>query len=150
MPTEQWASAANAAIAAIRTAGANNLILVPGNGFTGAWTWNSNSYGTPNATAMLSIVDPKNNFAFDVHQYLDSDGSGTHATIANNDPTIGVQRLTAFTQWLQTNHLRGFLGEFAVASSTIGAGPTQIGDEALQKVLVTLPEQHHEGGSLQT
>ena len=31
MPTEQWLSAANAAIAAIRAAGADNLVLVPGN-----------------------------------------------------------------------------------------------------------------------
>jgi endoglucanase len=135
MPTEQWVSAANTAIAAIRTTGANNLILVPGNGYTGAWTWYSNSYGTPNATAMLSIVDSKNNFAIDVHQYLDPDGSGTSAAITNNDPMIGVERLTAFTQWLQANHLRGFLGEFAVAASTIGPGPTQIGDETLQNML---------------
>jgi endoglucanase len=135
MPTEQWVSASNAAISAIRSAGANNLILVPGNGFTGAWTWSSNSYGTPNATAMLSVTDPSNNYAFDVHQYLDTDGSGTSATIANNDPTIGAQRLAGFTQWLHDNHRRGFLGEFAVAGSTIGSGPTQIGDEALQNML---------------
>src|SRR5688500_11083086 len=36
MPTEQWLSAANAAIGAIRNAGATNLILVPGNAWTGA------------------------------------------------------------------------------------------------------------------
>jgi endoglucanase len=135
MPTEQWASAANAGIAAIRAAGANNLILVPGNGFTGAASWTSNFYGTPNATVMLNIVDSKNNFAFDVHQYLDPDSSGTSSTITNNDPTIGVQRLTAFTQWLHANNRRGFLGEFAVAGSTIGSGPTQIGDETLQNML---------------
>jgi endoglucanase len=135
MPTEQWVSASNAAIAAIRSAGATNLVLVPGNGYTGAWTWSSNFYGTPNATAMLNITDPGNNFAFDVHQYLDSDGSGTSSTIANNDPTIGAQRLAGFTQWLHDNHRRGFLGEFAVAGSTIGTGAGQIGDEAIQNML---------------
>jgi endoglucanase len=135
MPTEQWVSAANAAITAIRTAGASNLILVPGNGYTGAWTWSSNFYGTPNATAMLNITDPGNNYAFDVHQYLDSDGSGTHSTINNDDPTTGSQRLTAFTQWLHDNHKRGFLGEFAVAASTVGTGSSQIGDEALTNML---------------
>jgi endoglucanase len=135
MPTEQWVSASNAAISAIRAAGANNLILVPGNAWTGAWTWFQTWYGTRNATAMLNIVDPANNFAFDVHQYLDSDGSGTSATIFNNDPTIGVQRLTAFTNWLKTNNRRGFLGEFAVANSTIGTDPSQIGDETLSNML---------------
>src|SRR5262249_22218719 len=97
MPTEQWASAAHAAIQAIRSAGASNLVLVPGNGYTGAWTWSNNFYGTPNASVMLSITDPGNNFAFDVHQYLDPDGSGTTSTITNNDPTIGAQRLAGFT-----------------------------------------------------
>ncbi|HEV8605795.1 MAG TPA: glycoside hydrolase family 5 protein, partial [Tepidisphaeraceae bacterium] len=135
MPTEQWVSASNSAIAAIRAAGANNLVLVPGNAWTGAWTWFQTWYGTRNATAMLNIVDPANNFAFDVHQYLDSDGSGTSATILNNDPTIGVQRLTAFTNWLKTNNRRGFLGEFAVANSTIGSDPSQIGDETLSNML---------------
>ena len=135
MPTEQWVSASNSAIAAIRAAGASNLILVPGNGWTGAWTWSATWYGTPNATAMLNIVDSANNFAFDVHQYLDSDGSGTSATIFNNDPTIGVQRLTGFTNWLKANHRRGFLGEFAVANSTIGTASSQIGDETLVNML---------------
>jgi endoglucanase len=135
MPTEQWVSAANAAIQAIRGTGAGNLILVPGNGYTGAWTWSSNFYGTPNAQAMLNVTDPGNNFAFDVHQYLDTDGSGTTSTIANNDPTIGAQRLAGFTQWLHANNRRGFLGEFAVAGSTVGTGASQIGDEAIQNML---------------
>ncbi|HEV8292040.1 MAG TPA: cellulase family glycosylhydrolase [Tepidisphaeraceae bacterium] len=135
MPTEQWVSASNSAIAAIRTAGASNLVLVPGNAYTGAWTWFQTWYGTRNATAMLNIVDPANNYAYDVHQYLDSDGSGTSATIFNNDPTIGVQRLTAFTDWLKANNRRGFLGEFAVANSTIGSGASQIGDETLINML---------------
>jgi endoglucanase len=134
-PTEQWVASANTAISAIRSAGANNLILVPGNAWTGAWTWFDTWYGTRNATAMLNIVDPANNFAFDVHQYLDSDDSGTSATIFNNDTNIGVQRLTNFTNWLKTNHRRGFLGEFAVANSTIGNDPSQIGDETLTNML---------------
>src|SRR5262249_9730094 len=53
MPTETWVTAANAAIAAIRTAGAPNLITVPGNGWTGAWSWTMNDYGTANSFAML-------------------------------------------------------------------------------------------------
>jgi endoglucanase len=84
---------------------------------------------------MLDIVDSGHNFAFDVHQYMDSDGSGTHSTINNNDPTTGAQRLMAFTQWLHTNNRRGFLGEFAVANSIIGSGSTQIGDETIQNML---------------
>ena len=130
MPTEQWLAGANAAIAAIRQAGATNLILVPGNAWTGAWTWSDNWYGTPNAQVMLGVIDPVNNYAYDVHQYLDTDGSGSSATIVNAN--IGATRVSGFTQWLRTHNRRGFLGEFAVANSTIGAG---IGDEAIANLL---------------
>ncbi len=133
MPTEQWRDAAQTAINAIRATGATNLILVPGNAWTGAHSWLDNWYGTPNATAMLSITNPANNFAFDVHQYLDSDFSGGSSTVVS--ATIGQQRLVNFTNWLHTNNRRGFLGEFAVANSTVGAGGSQIGDEAINNML---------------
>jgi endoglucanase len=116
MTTELWRDDANAAIAAIRATGASNLILVPGNAWTGASTWYDNWYGTPNAAAMLAIVDSGNNFAFEVHQYLDSDSSGTSSTCVS--ATIGSQRLQAFTGWLRQNGKRGFLGEFAGAQNT--------------------------------
>src|SRR5437899_243424 len=91
---------------------------------------------------MLNIVDPAHNYAYDVHQYLDDDGSGTSATISGNDPTLGVQRLTAFTNWLRQNNRRGFLGEFAVANSTIGPDPSQIGDETLINMLEYLGDNN--------
>ncbi len=136
MPTEQWVSAANSAIGAIRSAGANNLIVVPGNAWTGAWTWHNNWYGTPNATAMLNITDPINNYAYDAHQYLDSDGSGTSQTIVS--ATVGSQRLAGFTQWLRNNNKRGFLGEWAVARQIVGTGASQNGDEAIADVTAHL------------
>jgi endoglucanase len=110
MSTENWVSASNAAIAGIRSTGATNLILVPGNGWTGAHSWTSNYYGTPNSTAMLNIKDSGNNYGFEVHQYLDTNSSGASQTCAST--TIGSQRLAAFTAWLKQNNLRGFLGEF--------------------------------------
>lgn len=115
MPTEQWASAANAAIAAIRTAGAHNLILVPGNAYTGAWSWTQTFYGTANAIAMLAISDPDDNYAFEVHQYLDSDYSGTQT--ACQSTTIGADSLAGFTAWLRANHKRGMLGELGAAAN---------------------------------
>ena len=111
MPTDQWLGAANAAIAAIRRAGAKNLILVPGIGWTGAHSWVSGGSGD----AMLEIVDPQNHYIFEVHQYLDSDSSGTKPPIVS--PTIGVERLREFTLWCRQHHQRGFLGEFGAAGS---------------------------------
>jgi endoglucanase len=113
MPTELWLADANAAIQAIRQTGATNLILVPGNAWTGAANWDQNWYGTPNAQVMLGVVDPGHNYAFDVHQYLDQDSSGTHEQCVS--PTVGSERLASFTAWLHQHAQRAFLGEFAGA-----------------------------------
>jgi endoglucanase len=117
MPTEQWVSAANAAIAAIRATGATQLILVSGNGWSGADAWSQNWYGTSNASAMLQIRDSGNNFAFEVHQYLDSDSSGYQEGCVSE--TIGSERMKGFTDWLRANGQKGFLGEFSGDSSSV-------------------------------
>jgi len=113
MATEQWVGAANAAIAAVRAAGAPNIILAPGNAWTGAHSWYDTWYGTSNAVAMLGIKDPKDNVLFEAHQYLDSDSSGSSPTCVSG--TIGRQRLAPFVRWLRANKKRGFIGELAGA-----------------------------------
>lgn len=133
MQTAELVVAENAAIAAIRDTGAENLILVPGNQWTGAWAWQETWYNGPNSVHMLDIVDPLDNYAFDVHQYLNSNSSGGDQSIVNEN--IGQERLVNFTNWLKANDLRGFLGEFAVGDSTIGDAPSQIGDEAISNML---------------
>ena len=111
VPETQMVTSENTAIAAIRATGATNMIFVPGNRWTGAWTWShSDGYGAANSNAMLSIVDPGNNYVFEVHQYLDSDGSGSNDGVVSAD--IGWQRLTNFTAWARANHVKGFLGEY--------------------------------------
>ena len=50
-----------------------------------------------------------------MHQYLDSDGSGTNETCVS--PTIGSERLQAATAWLKANNQRGFLGEMGAGSN---------------------------------
>jgi endoglucanase len=132
MPEAQMVTSENAAIAAIRATGATNLIFVPGNRWTGAWTWlNADGNGAANSVAMLGIVDPGSNYVFEVHQYLDSDGSGTKTNIVSAD--IGWQRLTNFTAWARANNVKGFLGEYAVPGAAIVA--TGIGGSALTNML---------------
>jgi endoglucanase len=111
MPTEQWVGAANAAIAAIRTAKAANTIIVPGNAWTGAFSWYATDYGTANAVAMRNISDPSNNTIFEVHQYLDANAAGEGADCVST--TIGSTRLAPFVKWLRDNGKKGFVGEFA-------------------------------------
>ncbi len=114
MPTEQWLDAANAAIAAIRAAGSEHLILVPGNAWTGAHSWLQNWYGTPNGTVMQGVVDPLDHYAFELHQYFDADYSGTSPTCSAGH---GSAQLMAVTDWLRAQGRRGFLGEFAGANN---------------------------------
>lgn len=51
-----------------------------------------------------------------MHQYLDSDGSGTHDTCVS--ATIGSERLQAATQWLRSNGKKGMIGEFAGSTNS--------------------------------
>jgi endoglucanase len=101
----------NAAIAAIRQAGANQEVLVPGSDWTGAWSWLSS--GNAAAINPSTIHDPDNNWAIEVHQYLDSNGSGTNFSPIT-DPNIGVERLSDITNWAQQNGVKLFLGETGV------------------------------------
>ena len=129
MPTELWLDDANAALAAIRAAGANNLVLVPGNAYTGAHSWNEGWYGTPNGQVMGGVVDPGDHFAYELHQYLDADSSGTSQSCVS--ATVGSERLVAVTDWLRQQGAQGFLGEFGGS-----ADPTCLA--ALDDILVYL------------
>jgi endoglucanase len=95
-----------AAINAIRGVGARSqYIFAEGNSWTGAWTW-----PTVNDD-MKYLFDPSDRLVYEMHQYLDSDGSGTSATCVNS--TIGAERLTAATAWLKQHRKQAILGEFA-------------------------------------
>jgi endoglucanase len=121
MSTKSWADTAQIATNAIRKTGAKQLILVPGNGWTGAHSWLENWYDTDgklsNADAFASFTDPGNNFAFEMHQYLDKDASGTSGTCA--DVSIGQKALEGVTPWLKQHGFRAFLGEFGGGANSV-------------------------------
>ncbi|RYO80708.1 hypothetical protein DL766_002933 [Monosporascus sp. MC13-8B] len=97
-----------AAIDAIRAAGATSqYIFVEGNSWSGAWHWVSS--GT--AVDMVKLTDPSDKIVYEMHQYLDTDGSGTHAECVS--ATVGRERLAEATMWLRENGKRGILGETA-------------------------------------
>ncbi|MCW6506513.1 glycoside hydrolase family 5 protein [Lichenifustis flavocetrariae] len=106
----EWLSGVNAAVAAIRKAGATQLILVPGSYWSGAHNWTT----TDNAAVMAGVKDPGNNFAYEVHQYLDQYSSETTAAVAKGN---GKTSLVAFTNWARSRHVKGFLGEFGFATT---------------------------------
>lgn len=95
-----------AAIDGIRAAGATSqYIFVEGNAWTGAWSWTSNNDN------MKDLTDTEDKIVYEMHQYLDSDSSGTSETCVSS--TIGKERLEAATTWLKDNGKKGFIGEFA-------------------------------------
>lgn len=112
LPATQWLSAANASIAAIREAGADNVVVVPGVRWTGAHSWYSGGDGS-NAAVMGGVVDPADNYIYELHQYLDSYSSGTDEGAPCMSETIGRERLMAVTAWLREHGRRAVLGEVA-------------------------------------
>jgi len=101
-----------AAIDGIRAAGATSqYIFVEGNSYSGAWTWNTTN------DSLKTLSDPQDLIYYEMHQYLDSDGSGTSATCVSSD--IGVQRIEGATAWLKANGKKGILGEFAGGANSV-------------------------------
>lgn len=92
-----------------------NRVMVSGTFYTGAWSW----VGQGNAAAMEGIADPAGNFVFEMHQYFDSDSSGTKGLCISSAQT----RLNAATNWARALGYKIFLGEF------MGGNPTVSGQE---------------------
>lgn len=105
---QTWATTVQAAVTAIRKAGAtSNIILLPGNNYTGAATFISNGSGA----ALLGVKNADGsttNLIFDVHAYLDSDNSGTHAECTTNNIDNAFAPLAT---WLRSNKRQAFLSE---------------------------------------
>ena len=60
---------------------------------------------------MAKLTDPSDKIVYEMHQYLDSDGSGTATACVSS--TIGRERLADATAWLKQNNKKGIIGETA-------------------------------------
>jgi len=102
-----WAVSVQAAVTAIRAAGATSqLILLPGTGYTSAAGFETNS-----APALSTVKDSDGTVSkliYDVHKYMDSDGSGTSSTCVSNEISSAFQSLATY---LRTNKRQAFLSE---------------------------------------
>ncbi|KAL4744958.1 hypothetical protein BDW72DRAFT_211897 [Aspergillus terricola var. indicus] len=98
-----------AAINAIRAITTTQYIFVEGNSWSGAWTWPTIN---DNMKLLSDPSDPSGSkIIYEMHQYLDSDGSGTTPNCVS--ASIGRERVAAATAWLRENGKKGILGEFA-------------------------------------
>lgn len=126
MPESLVVGLNQAAINAIRSVGARSqYIFAEGNSWTGAWTWPTIN------DDMKTLWDPEHKLIYEMHQYLDSDGSGTSDVCVNS--TIGAERIQAATTWLKQNHKQAILGEFA-------GGDNQVCQEAVTGMLSHMAE----------
>ncbi|MFA6287347.1 MAG: cellulase family glycosylhydrolase [Opitutaceae bacterium] len=114
MGTYTWKDSAQGAINAIRTVDTTHAILVPGDSWSGAHSWLTASAN------LADLTDPADNLIFEAHQYFDNDSSGIYDQSYDGEgayPTVGVDRLTGFVNWCQTNGVRGYIGEFGTPDS---------------------------------
>ena len=136
LPVASWLMAANAALTAIRSTGAKQLVLVPGANWSGAFSWHDDwGYGR-NADIMTGVVDPGDNFAFEVHLYYDHDNSGTSSEVVSR--TIGRERLEGVAAWCRRHGYTAYVGEIGVSEH----------DDGLAALGDTLEYLHREGADV--
>jgi len=124
MDTQDILDSENAALAAIRNAGAKNLILISGNDWShlNSWVTPQYNYGTPNAKVFLpksdtnpqGINDPANNYAIDVHAYFTPGAVFDPNSDCSKAPSAPACTLQQFVGWLKTSNLKGFIGEIGI------------------------------------
>ncbi|KAI9730914.1 MAG: Endoglucanase EG-II [Claussenomyces sp. TS43310] len=94
-----WATTVQSAVTAIRKAGATSqMILLPGTSYTSV----GGSVSTGSASALSSIINldgNTTNLILDVHQYIDSDTSGTSPDCTST----GINNLDTLATWLRSN-----------------------------------------------
>jgi endoglucanase len=111
-----WGEASSKALKALRDAGDEHLVIVAGGAWSGAHDWmQAKKGGRSNAQTFADLRDPLDRLLIEVHQYADSDHSGSKADCMPADrmrATLGRVR-----DWAVENRQKLFLGEFATADS---------------------------------
>jgi endoglucanase len=126
----EWIQGGYAAgLRGIRASDSSTLALVPGDDWTGAWSW-----GWSNRNKTITVNDP--NFMIEAHQYFDKNGSGTYGQSYDGEgayPNIGVDRLKPFEDWLRSKGYRGWIGEYGAPVSRDGRWGTVL-QNTLQRI----------------
>jgi endoglucanase len=108
-----WPGAAQAAINGIRSVDAETNIIVEGDGWAGAQDWASNNPSFP-------LNDPYNHVLYEAHLYFGSNSSGHYTQSYGAQgayPTIGVDQVMPFIQWLASYRVGGYIGEYGVPNN---------------------------------
>ena len=108
-----YAALWNRAITAMRQAGYKGIILVP------HAHWSNAGDIKPDKPYNGEIVDPENNWALELHLYMDADSTGTYRKPVVS-AEIGAQRLAGAIAWSKQTHIRIFLGETNAPATPLG------------------------------
>ncbi len=106
-PADWWRTAQQLATD-LRGQRITNKLIVSGTKWSGAHSWISSG----NAAEAAKFVDPGNNTAFDVHQYLDADSSGTSPVCKAG----AAARVDAALGWAAARNAKLFFGEIGASS----------------------------------
>lgn len=113
----EWAKIALSVVKQLRASGAAGLIILPGGDWSGAHSWFSGSPSVPsNAELLANVDDPLSRLLIEVHQYADSNYSGTKTDCISAEKMHGI--LKRVSEWATENHKQLIMGEFGVPSST--------------------------------
>ncbi|KAM0743095.1 hypothetical protein ACQRIT_003272 [Beauveria bassiana] len=107
LDTAKWADTCQAAVTAIRKAGAKTqIILLPGNNFSSAADFVDNK----SAELLSKITNPDGSIdglLLDLHKYLDINNSGQHAECT----TDNVEGFGTIAKWLRANNRTAMVSE---------------------------------------
>ncbi len=135
-----WQAAAQAAVDTIRSIDTNHWIVVEGVSWAGAQSWTGNN-------ATLHIDDPADKLMYSAHSYWDRgyqnyvdnwkfDGLYTSYAQENGSPTMGVECLAPFVDWIVSHGYNGFVGEYGVPGT--GSADSDLWNVALDNALAYL------------
>ena len=119
IPLVEWAVIAKQTLAALRKAEATNLVFVSGGRWSGIHDWFA-GFENSNSTEFDDLQDPLKRTVIEVHQYTDSDYSGTHTATTGTgcrDADEFNSKFEKITAWATLNQQTLFLGEFGVPPS---------------------------------
>lgn len=105
-----WVVITQATINQVRQAGFSGPVMASGVSYSGVHSWLAKINGTSNADALATLTDPSNNLMIDMHQYFDSNFSGTSPTCNTAMDINGT--FVGATTWLVAHKFKGFLGEY--------------------------------------
>ena len=111
-----WTNTIQCVIDGIRTIDYYTTILVEGNNYSNASTWEAYN------DELKYLKDPANRLVFNAHCYFDYNFSGRYQYSYEKDGAnemTGVERIKPFINWLQKNNLKGFVGEFGIPKNDL-------------------------------